>query len=306
VRRLVGRQIQGAFDQLFNFAQAVYAALNALEESSRAVYADLTGEIDAIIERLAAYERSPDDSVIALRELRRRLEVLEGSESQRQFRPWFSSARFEERFQGSPEEYARWYDDLAARFVGHDPVLDIGCGTGRFLALLSDRGIEAHGVDTDAERVKVAMERGLKAEVGDGLDHLKSLTDASLGGAAVIQVVEHLTAQELLELVFVLREKIRSGGLVIIESVNPGSLYMFAHTFFLDPTHRQPIHPNYLRFLFGEAGFQRVDVELRSRLPADQMLQQESGSEATTRSENLRRLNDLLFAPQNYAVIAER
>jgi 2-polyprenyl-3-methyl-5-hydroxy-6-metoxy-1,4-benzoquinol methylase len=307
VRRIVGRQIQGAFDQLFDFAQAVYAAFNAMEESAKEAHFDLTRRIDAIIERLAAFERAPDDSVIGLRELRRRVEALEDSEASRRFRPWFSSARFEESFQLSSEDYAHNYDDLASRFVGLDPVLDIGCGSGRFLELLRDRGVEAYGVDTDAEQVKVALGKGLEAELGEGLDHLRSLEHASLGGVAAIQVVEHLTAQQLLELVFLLREKIRPGGLAIVETLNPVSLYIFAHTFYIDPTHRNPIHPNYLSFLFDEAGFQKVEVALRFPLPAKQVLQEETGTEPPdTVGENVRRLNELLFAPQHYAVIAER
>jgi hypothetical protein len=90
VGRLVARQTEGVLDQVSDFAQAVYAGLASafatVEDPSRAIYADLTGRIDAILERLAAVERPPEDVLIALRELRLRVEALEKAQSARQGR----------------------------------------------------------------------------------------------------------------------------------------------------------------------------------------------------------------------------
>ena len=71
----------------------------------------------------------------------------------------------------------------------------------------------------------------------------------------MIQVIEHLTAQDAMDLVALAARKVRPGGKVIIETVNPQSLYVFARSFYLDPTHVRPVHPAYLEFLFREAGF---------------------------------------------------
>jgi hypothetical protein len=90
VGRLVARQTEGVLDQVSDFAQAVYAGLASafatLEDPSRAIYADLTSRMDAIFERLAALERPPEELLIALRELRLRVEALEKAQSTRQGR----------------------------------------------------------------------------------------------------------------------------------------------------------------------------------------------------------------------------
>ncbi|WP_223731122.1 class I SAM-dependent methyltransferase [Streptomyces purpurogeneiscleroticus] len=70
--------------------------------------------------------------------------------------------------------------------LGHGPgpeilgepstVLEIGCGTGRALAYLAARGIEAHGVDLSPVMVKKTSERwaetGTTFHHGDVLEHL--------------------------------------------------------------------------------------------------------------------------------------
>ena len=70
----------------------------------------------------------------------------------------------------------------------------------------------------------------------------------------------------------------------------------------------RPVHPAYLAFLFREAGFTAVDIEWRSPPPADDVLAPtpDDGPVATVHNENVRRLNELLFAPQDYLIVATR
>ena len=62
------------------------------------------------------------------------------------------------------------------------PVLDVGCGRGEFLGLLREAGVEARGVDADADMVAFARGEGLDVEQADALAYLESLEDGSLGG----------------------------------------------------------------------------------------------------------------------------
>lgn len=48
-----------------------------------------------------------------------------------------------------------------------EPVLDVGCGAGKHLLWLADRGSRAVGVDASPGAVRTARERGCKAVVGD-------------------------------------------------------------------------------------------------------------------------------------------
>jgi SAM-dependent methyltransferase len=301
ISRLVGRQTQGALHQVQAFAQPVHAALEALsaavQELNRVISVDVAQSLDALYERQAAQERI----LAAAGFTDRRMRNVE-------FQPWYSSERFEEIFRGSREEMLERYRDLAERLVGSDPVLDVGCGRGEFLELLMSTGVDARGVDINGELVKSAVERGLHVEEEEALRYLGALDDKALGGMALIQVIEHFSAQEIVDFVALAADKVRPGGRVFVETVNPQSLYVFAHALFLDPTHMHPVHPAYLAFLFREAGFAAVDIEWRSPPPADDVLETapEDTLGASLYNQNVRRLNDLLFAPQDYLIVATR
>lgn len=301
ISRIVGRQTTGALQQVQAFAQPVHLALEALtlaiKDLSRTLHVDIAQSLDALYERQASQERAIAGA--GLSDLRSRPAY---------FRPWYSSEKFEDTFRGSRETILERYRDLADRLLGCAPVLDVGCGRGELLELLEGLGMEARGVDTDPDLVKAAIERGLDVKEDDALRYLDGLDDHSLGAIVLIQVIEHLSAQEIVDFVALAAEKVRPGGRVFVEAPNPQSLYVFAHALFLDPTHLRPIHPAYLAFLFREAGFSSVDIEWRSPPPADDVLEAApvEAEGAATYNENVRRLNQLLFAPQDYLIAATR
>jgi len=55
-------------------------------------------------------------------------------------------------------------------------------------------------------------------------------------------VIEHLSYDELLRFLTLAHRKLRPGGILIAETVNPHSLSAFK-TFWVDPTHVSPIFP---------------------------------------------------------------
>lgn len=304
--------LQQLSDEVAAHRAALDVVLAALADSFRTGthhHPDLEGELDALHDRFATADRNrawtPTDLDFATR-----LEALERAQQASEFRPWFSSQRFTDAFRGSQEALDARYADLAdAIAASGGPVLDLGCGAGDLLALLEARGVDARGVDTDVESVARARSRGLKVERGDALEVLAAAPPASLGGLVLIQVVEHLSAQQLVEVVALAADKLRPGGLLVAETVNPASLYVYGHALYLDPTHTTPIHPAYLRFLCEEAGFASVDVQHRSSPPVDEQIPQVDGADATLVdgvNRTIARLNELLYGPQDYAVLATR
>jgi O-antigen chain-terminating methyltransferase len=280
----------------------LFAALvEVVEDLAQRLDVDVAGHLDAIYERQAAQERATALAAAGA-------VPAPGSAEAEGFNPWYSAERFEDEFRGGHDEMLARYRDLAERFVGCDPVLDLGCGRGEFLELLDEKGVEAWGVDIDAELVAAAAKRGVKVSHAEGLRALSNLDDASLGGLAAIQVVEHLSAQQLIDFVALAARKVRPGGKVCAETINPQSLYTFAHSFYLDPTHLRPVHPAYLMFLFREAGFAEVQIEWRSLPPGEDRLSPAEGRSRLPNqyNENIARLNQLLFAAQDYLVIATR
>ncbi|MEJ7764188.1 MAG: class I SAM-dependent methyltransferase, partial [Acidimicrobiales bacterium] len=179
------------------------------------------------------------------------------------------------------------------------PVLEIGCGQGSLLTLLAERQVPASGAELDRDLVEGCCARGLTVVADDGLDVLARVPAGSLGAVVAIHVVEHLTPQRLSELVVMACEKLRPGGWLVMETPNPQSLYVFARSFFLDPTHQAPVHPAYLEFLVREAGFGGARIEWLSPVSEDEALLDDG-------TENSRRIASVLFAPQDYRLYAVR
>jgi SAM-dependent methyltransferase len=166
---------------------------------------------------------------------------------------------FEELFRGPSERVAesqRPYLDLVR---GHEPVLDVGCGRGEFLALLAGEGILASGVDSDAGMVERCRSLGVQATLGDANEHLEGLPDGALGTIFSAQVVEHMRYHELRTMLELARHKLRPGGLLIAETVNPHRIASLK-TFWVDLTHQHPIFPEVALAMCAIAGFEQAYV----------------------------------------------
>ncbi|MBI5199197.1 MAG: class I SAM-dependent methyltransferase [Nitrospirae bacterium] len=222
---------------------------------------------------------------------------------------------FEERYRGSKEdvkEKQRIYIDY---LKGSEKVLDIGCGRGEFLELLREGGIDSYGIDTNEIMVSLCKEKGLKVIKGDGVDHLRSLEDDSLGGVFAAQVVEHLETEDLIEIIRLTHSKLKTGATFIAETINPLCLTTFSGPFYLDLTHIKPIHPQALVFLIEMAGFRNVEIKYTSPYPEEMKLQQVDFFHKLKKFEdaflnivnnNINRLNELLYGYQEYAVIGKK
>jgi SAM-dependent methyltransferase len=169
--------------------------------------------------------------------------------------------RFAERFRGAEQSVRERQRIYGERFREHAPVLDLGCGRGELLEVFRDAGIEAHGIDLNDDSLALCRSKGLDVEQGDVVTYLDGLPDSSLRGVVCCQVVEHLPRKRLPELVRILHDKMRPGGLIAIETPNPECLAIFATHFYLDPTHRHPIPPALMSFYLEEAGFGRIEIE---------------------------------------------
>ena len=204
-------------------------------------------------------------------------------------------ALFEERFRGATQEISRaqrYYLDSLRGVPG--PVLDAGCGRGELLRLLREEGIQAVGVDSNPVSIQALRGEGFEVEEGDAVARLEARPRGSLGAVTAFQLVEHWAPAGVLRFFQAARRALAPGGVIVAETINSDSLSAM-RAFYLDPTHVRPFPPDALRFLAEAAGFTDVRIVLRSPLPAERRLEE--------KSENDRKLNALLFAPQDYALI---
>lgn len=211
----------------------------------------------------------------------------------------------EDRFRGSRpeiEERLRFYLPLLAKHrIGAQgmPILDLGCGRGEWLEVLSQANLDACGVDTNRIFIAQCRERGLHVIEEDALQHLRSLPDSRLGAVTGFHLIEHLPLDVLIKLIDETVRVLKPGGLAIFETPNPQNVLVGSHNFYIDPTHRHPIPCLTAQFLLEARGL--CDVEILQLHPyAEPYKVPDGGSELT------RRFNEYFYGPQDYAVIGRR
>ncbi len=261
-------------------------------------------------QKLDRYRREAKDlwhrlgAFIAASEAERPRSLAETQEEQ-------TYVELEKRHRGSEEEIAERISTYLPYLKGGGEVLDLGCGRGEALRLFASHGIAARGVDSSSEMVARCRESALPAEQGDLFEALARAEEGSLGGVVSFHVVEHLPADSLERLVRLAWRALRRGGVLILETPSPLSVVMSARNFWVDPTHKRPVHPASLEVTFREAGFEPVhridlhpfpdddrlpEIDL-SRLPAEQR----PLADQVNRLRDI--LDDLLFGSRDFGLV---
>jgi O-antigen chain-terminating methyltransferase len=173
---------------------------------------------------------------------------------------------FEDRYRGSREliksrlqVYVPFLQPLLAHYPGGQAI-DLGCGRGEWLELVTELGLSATGVDLDDGMLAACRERGLNVTTGDGLALLKSLPDCSQVVVSGFHFAEHIPFDSLLALVKEALRVLQPGGLLILETPNPENIAVGTCHFYLDPSHQRPIPPQLLSFLTEYEGFARTKI----------------------------------------------
>ena len=157
------------------------------------------------------------------------------------------------------------YDFL--RYIGYDPaaqrehqrtyltffcgcrrVVDLGCGIGDFVEMLAKQGIEAVGVDSDPTAVQHMRERGMPVVDQDVLAYLDELAPGSVDGIFASHLVEHLPYDRVLELARLAYRALSPGGVLVLATPDPRSLYAHLEMFYLHFGHVSFYHPRLLCF----------------------------------------------------------
>lgn len=211
---------------------------------------------------------------------------------------------FEEKFRGSSDELRARLRDYVPYFEGRAPVLDLGCGRGEFLELLTEAGVDARGIDGNREMIHTCRDKGLVAEVGDIIAAVSNARSGEAGGIFAAQVIEHLPPTMIRKFLGDGYRVLRGDGRIVLETVNPESVVAFV-AFYRDLTHQKPLHPETLDFMLRAVGFREVEIRYSSPVSERaRLLSVADGSDTLNR--NFEKLNALLYGDLDYAVIGTK
>ncbi|MEG0615696.1 MAG: SAM-dependent methyltransferase, partial [Oscillospiraceae bacterium] len=126
----------------------------------------------------------------------------------------------------------------------------------------------------------------------------------SLGGIFCAQVIEHLTTNQLIELLKLAHKKLQDGGKILLETLNPQCLMIYAECFYLDPSHTKPVHPLAVQFIAECQGFSSNEILYMT--PSDQRLIIPNIPEKPEFDEPVNTINNLIFGNREYALIATK
>jgi len=227
----------------------------------------------------------------------------------------YSYLLLENRYRGSEKLIRERLSIYPAYFQGSEkPLLEIGAGRGELLDLFKEAQVKAYAVDIDRAMVEASVSKGFDVRLGDGIAHLRTLSDQSLGGVIAIQVVEHLTREQLEELFRLCRSKVVSGGRIVFETINPRSVLALSSNYFRDPTHIWPLHPDTMEYSMSLAGLKVEGVKMLSPVPQEALLRPIKVQEYMTPrwtqtvevlNRNFAQLNELLYGYQDYCIVAK-
>jgi len=209
---------------------------------------------------------------------------------------------FEDKFRGSRDDIKKrqsYYLPIVKSVIKkreEELIVDIGCGRGEWLELLRENGFRARGVDLNRLMVKESKALNLDVIEEDGIEFLRSLESNSISIVTGFHIVEHLHFETLIELFDESYRVLRDGGLIIFETPNPENIIVGSCTFYIDPTHKNPIPPVTLEFLIKNRGFRDIKIHRLHPIKEPSFIDILNGED----------LNNLIFAStkaQDYSVI---
>jgi SAM-dependent methyltransferase len=135
-------------------------------------------------------------------------------------------------------------------------IVDLGCGRGEFLELLSESGRQGVGVESDPALVAVCRSKGLKVDNCGVLEWLRTNNDC-WDGIMIGHLIEHLSGSEAYELIQLATQRLTTGGRIVLLTPNPNFLPGMGE-FWSDLTHIRPYPRRSLHGLFEELGLHIV------------------------------------------------
>ncbi|NQW29524.1 MAG: class I SAM-dependent methyltransferase [Ignavibacteria bacterium] len=139
-------------------------------------------------------------------------------------------------------------------------ILDLGCGFGTLVLCLQRLGYRnVSGVDISKEQIDVAIEIGAKNVVVGTLHEALSNTVEKVGVITMIDVIEHLTKNEAIEVLQSCYDKLEEGGTIVMRTPNVDA-YFGTVLSFGDLTHEMHLNKLSAQELFASLPYKFVQI----------------------------------------------
>ena len=140
-------------------------------------------------------------------------------------------------------------------------IIDVGCGKGEWLELLSDAGFFPVGVDNNPKTINQILQANKKINIicQDALEFLQEQGEETADVITSFHMIEHMKSDELFDFLDACKRTLRKGGLLLFATPNPRNLLIATEIFYMDFTHRKPIPMELLEFYLQEWGFHILD-----------------------------------------------
>ena len=225
---------------------------------------------------------------------------------------------FEDQFRGSQEAIRARLESLSAALRRR-----VGRARRRLRTRRVPRSAAARGIARARHRSE--SRDGRRSAARAGSTSPKPTPSSYLVGAArrvarrhllAAQVVEHLQPGYLLRFLELAFHKLRPGGRLVLETLNPACWVAFFDSYIRDITHVWPLHPETLKYLVLASGFttarDRVPLAGRrrriasSRLPSHARRRRRPRRSREAFNANVEKLNARMFTYLDYAVVGDK
>lgn len=174
----------------------------------------------------------------------------------------YLSARSTTGFEGELDSRRAYLRRLIAKHFPPDrnaAILDLGCGSGALVHYAREEGYrQIWGIDRSREQISLALARGLTdLREGDLFETLRQIPDQSQDCVVSLDVLEHFTKDEAVQIVDGVARILRPEGKWIIHVPNSEGLFG-ARIRYGDFTHELAFTSDSLRQLLCSSGFRDV------------------------------------------------
>jgi len=108
-------------------------------------------------------------------------------------------------------------------------VLDVGCGTGRWVRRLKEHGLFVVGIDQSSDMLSLARKRGTLSPMVSGEVQNLPFRDESFECVSAVTVIQHIPPQEQVRAISEMVRVLRPGGyLLLIELIRGHGLHVFS------------------------------------------------------------------------------